>query len=248
MNIYHDYASIYHAIGQGAFAEQLIAQILRALPQPGAALDLACGTGAATLPLARTGAFTVGIDRARPMLDIAHGRARDARLPITFIEADIGDLPIAAAGPLLPASFDLITCLYDSLNYLLDTHDLLQVFHAAFTLLKPGGSFVFDLNTEAEFRTWDEHDQVVFADANLFVYNRLNYHPTSGLAYGKIVWFVREIERWYRGEEQHVERNWSDSEIVQLITAAGLRLRERRDPTWQIAPPETPRLVYVVER
>jgi SAM-dependent methyltransferase len=244
---YHDYAPIYHAIGQGAFAEQLIDHILAALPAPVVALDLACGTGAATLPLARSGAQTVGVDCARPMLEIARGRARDAGLTIDFVEADLRELPISEAGPLKPAIFDLITCLYDSLNYLLEDDALESVFRSAARLLRPGGHLVFDLNTETEFSTWDEHDQVVFNGADLLVYNRLNYHATSGLAYGKIVWFVREIERWYRGEELHTERNWSDAEVVQAIEAAGLRLRERRTPTWQPTGPEATQTVYVVE-
>ncbi|RRR68113.1 MAG: class I SAM-dependent methyltransferase, partial [Candidatus Viridilinea halotolerans] len=93
--IYTNYAPIYDAIGQGAFAEQLVEHILAALPAPPRrVLDLACGTGAASLAFARTGAAVMGIDRSSAMLDIAIARARTAGLAIHFVQADLGQLAV----------------------------------------------------------------------------------------------------------------------------------------------------------
>ncbi len=245
MELYRGYAPIYDAIGQGAFAQGLVGRVLAALPEPPArALDLACGTGAATLALAAAGAETVGVDRSPEMLAIA--RARAQALPITFIEADIRYLPIGApsAYPLHPASFDLITCLYDSLNYLTGDGELAQTLAGAAQLLAPGGRLIFDLNTEHEFAAWDDVDQVVYDEGGILVYNRLSYDGSARLAHGRIVWFVREGERWWRGEETHAERAWRDEEVVAALAAAGLTLIARRTPDWQLAPPDAPRVVY----
>jgi SAM-dependent methyltransferase len=253
--IYRDYAAIYAAIGQGAFAEALVGRILAALPTPPRrALDLACGTGAAALALARAGAEVVGVDRSPEMLAIAYARARDSRLPVSFIKADIRRLPIGravrqsaeAAAPvtLAPASFDLITGLYDSLNYLTGDRDLELALTGAARLLAPGGRLIFDLNTEHEFVVWDDADQVVHDDGGILVYNRLSYDHSTRLAHGRIVWFVRDRERWWRGEETHSERAWRDGEVLDALGAAGLTLVARRTPRWEVAPPEAPRLVY----
>lgn len=254
--IYRDYAPIYHAIGQGAFAEVLVGRILAALPTPPRrVLDLACGSGAATLALATSGAAVVGVDRSPQMLAIARASALARGLPVTFIEADIRQLPIghvqAAPGRLAshslpPATFDLITCLYDSLNYLTGDHDLDLALAGAARLLQPGGRLIFDLNTAYEFASWGAGcDQVVHDADGILVYNRLHYDPAEQLAYAHIGWFVREGARWRRGEEQHVERAWSEGELDAALGSAGLRLLARYTPDWTPAPAEAPRIVYV---
>jgi SAM-dependent methyltransferase len=244
---YADYAPIYDTIGQGAFAEGLVARILAALPAPPRrALDLACGTGAAALALAAAGAQVVGVDRSPQMLAIARAKARDRRLTARFVQADLRRLPAAPA--LRSASFDLVTCLYDSLNYLTGDDDLAALFARVAPLLRPGGRLIFDLNTADEFRTWDDTDQVVHDAGGILVYNRLSYEPEDRLAHGRIVWFVHDGERWWRGEEQHVERAWDDEEVRAALGAAGLRLIARRTPRWEPAPPNAPRIVYEAER
>jgi SAM-dependent methyltransferase len=247
LSIYESYAPIYDAIGQGAFAEGLTAHIIESLPQsPRRALDLACGTGAAALALAAAGARVVGVDRSRAMLRIARARARDRGLPVRWVAADIrrlGQAPATRAA-LRPASFDLITCLYDSLNYLTGPDDLAVACAGIARLLRPGGRFVFDMNTAHEFAAWDDTDQVVFDSPDLLVYNRLSYDAERRIARGRIVWFVREIDRWWRGEETHEERAWGDDEVVSALGAAGLLVAARRTPAWDLAPADAPRVVY----
>ncbi|MEI7645722.1 MAG: class I SAM-dependent methyltransferase [Chloroflexales bacterium] len=247
MSIYNAYAPIYDAIGQGAFAEGLTAHILRSLPAPPRrALDLACGTGAAALALAASGARVVGVDRSQAMLRIARARARDRGLPVRWVAADmrrLGQRP-TAHGVLRPASFDLITCLYDSLNYLTGPDDLAAACAGAARLLRPGGRFVFDLNTAHEFKGWEDSDQVVFDSSDMLVYNRLSYDAERKIAGGRIVWFVRESDRWWRDEETHMERAWGDGEVVAALGAAGLRVAARRTPAWEPAPADAPRVVY----
>ncbi len=247
LKIYDSYAPIYDAIGQGAFAEGLTAHILGSLAEPPRrALDLACGTGAAALTLATAGVQVVGVDCSSAMLRIARARARDRGLSVRWVSADIRSLSRRSAthDALRPASFDLITCLYDSLNYLSAAHDLATVCAGAARLLRPGGRFVFDLNTIYEFEHWDDTDQVVFDSPNLLVYNQLSYDAEQRIARGRIVWFVREIDRWWRGEEIHHERAWDDNEVVAALEAAGLQVTARRTPTWEPAPAEAHRVVY----
>jgi SAM-dependent methyltransferase len=246
--IYADYAPIYEAMGQGAFAETLLRRALADLPTPPRrALDLACGTGAATLALAAAGVDVVGVDRSPQMLAIAQAKARDRQLPARFVEADLRALPGVAA--LNEASaFDLITCFYDSLNYLIDAGDLELVFAAAARVLVPEGRLLFDLNTAHEFATWRESDQVVHDADGLLVYNRLAYAPHTRLATGRIVWFVRDGTRWWRGEETHIERAWDEAELLAALHATGLRLLARHTPEWMPAPSDAPRVVYEVVR
>ena len=107
---------------------------------PRRALALACGTGAVALALAGAGIPTIGLDRARAMLGLAQAKARAAALPCAFVRADLRAFGFARP-------FELITCAYDSLNYLLTPDDLRAAFAQTRDALAPGGSFVCDLMT-----------------------------------------------------------------------------------------------------
>ena len=64
----------------------------------GPILELGCGTGRVTIPVARTGARIVGVDRSAEMLGHALKRARRdalARRP-TWLRGDIRFLPFRA--------------------------------------------------------------------------------------------------------------------------------------------------------
>lgn len=147
-----------------------------------------------------------------------------------------------------PASFDLASCFYDSLNYLTADRDLERVFAGVRAALRPGGYLVCDLNTEAEYQTWDERDTVVYDGRDYLVYNQLRYDPLARLAEGRIVWFVRELERWWRGEELHTQRAWSEAELRAALAGAGLTPVARLAPDGGPAPADAPRIVWVARK
>ena len=65
-------------------------------------LDVACGTGNATVPAAKAGARVTGLDFAPGLLEVARERAADAMVEIDFIEGDAQQLPFE------DASFDRV--------------------------------------------------------------------------------------------------------------------------------------------
>src|SRR5258708_4079128 len=60
-----------------------------ALKHGGGVLELACGSGRLTIPLAKAGLDIVGLDLAPTMLSRARARARAAGVEVTWIEADM---------------------------------------------------------------------------------------------------------------------------------------------------------------
>lgn len=274
--IYGEYAAVYDAAGLGAFGAHMAHLTLRWLAARGAAphavLDLACGTGPGALTFAEAGCRVVGVDRSAAMLEIARARARDADAGVTFVEGDICELfagdhrpptiddgrmestgpPAGGCGrPAVvgrPSSFDLVICFADSLNYLTGDEDLGRVFAGAAAALAEGGRLVFDVNAEAEYRTWDDLDRVSCDGPDVLVYNQLSFQPSSGLATGRIVWFVREIDRWWRGEETHVQRAWTDEEITAALAGAGFVLEARLDVEGRPAAPDARRVVYAAAK
>ncbi len=120
------------------YVERLIAT-RRPLPAPRRTrvLDLACGTGKVGSELRRRGYRVVGADLSEPMA--RHCARQHPPLPAAVMDATrLG---------LRPGSLDLVVCLYDSLNYLLEPEGLQECFRRVREALVPGGLFIFDLNT-----------------------------------------------------------------------------------------------------
>ena len=110
--------------------------------RPQRVLDLACGTGTVSRLLSERGCQVTGVDLSQGMLDVARHKADQAHLSIPFYQQDAAELDLAGQ------SFDAVVCLFDSLNYILEPERLQAAFARVSAHLRPGGSFIFDVNTE----------------------------------------------------------------------------------------------------
>jgi SAM-dependent methyltransferase len=104
----------------------------------GEVLELACGTGQLTVPIAATRKPTVGIDLSAAMLTRARDRAVAANVPVEFLQGDMRQFDLGR-------QFSLIFVARNSLLHLLRTEDLLATFAAIRRHLGPGGVFAFDV-------------------------------------------------------------------------------------------------------
>lgn len=109
---------------------------------PRTVLDLACGTGTVSRLLAAREYALTGVDLSDGMLEVARRRTMEAGLPIVFHQQDAADLDLGSA------RFDAVICLFDSLNYILEPDRLQAAFARVCAHLVPGGTFIFDVNTE----------------------------------------------------------------------------------------------------
>lgn len=105
-------------------------------PEARSLLELACGTGAILKQFAGDYPVLVGVDISVPMLEAAKASVPEAELIL-------GDIRNIALG----RDFDIVLCVFDSINHLCDLADWEAVFDRAAEHLAPGGTFLFDMNT-----------------------------------------------------------------------------------------------------
>ncbi len=127
-----------------------------ALRAAGPVLELGCGTGRVSLPLAKAGVDLVGIDRSAAMLQRAVRRRRSAARgarPVVFVRGDIRALPFASR------QFSLVLAPYGVLQSLLADRDLRSTLASVRRVLTPGGTFGIDLVPDVP--NWREYDNRV---------------------------------------------------------------------------------------
>lgn len=100
-------------------------------------LELCCGTGRLTIPIAKAGYCITGVDNNISMLSQAKQKASEAGLEIAFIEADIRTLELSE-------KYDLILIPFNSIHHLYQNEDLFNTLYVVKKHLKNGGLFLLD--------------------------------------------------------------------------------------------------------
>jgi len=113
-------------------------------------LEIACGTGAVLEFFLNKKYKVTGLDFSKKMLEIAEKRISKAAI----VEDDMRNFQLVN-------KFDVILCLFDSINHLLEFKDWQKVFNNAKNHLNPGGLFIFDINTEAKIEYLSNDSQIV---------------------------------------------------------------------------------------
>ena len=133
---FYDYPDLYDALLPVRHEVPFYVDVAR--QQAGAVLELACGTGQLTIPIALRGLPTVGLDLSGAMLKVAKRRASAAGASVLFLQGDMRDFALGR-------DFSLIIVARNSLLHLLTTADLLAAFTAVRRHLARDGVFAFDI-------------------------------------------------------------------------------------------------------
>ena len=105
----------------------------------GPVLELACGTGRLTIPIARDGHEIVGLDASPAMLEAAHAKTKQAGVQgATFVRADMRSFA-------LEGRFALVIVSCNSLAHLTTNDDLRACFSRIREHLRPGATVAFDI-------------------------------------------------------------------------------------------------------
>jgi SAM-dependent methyltransferase len=199
-----------------------------ALAAEGPVLELGCGTGRVTLPIARAGVPVIGIDLSSPMLQRARARLRRARLVprAPLVRGDIRRLPFAAG------TFALVAAPYGVLQSLVRDRDLTATLNSVAAALRPGGRLVMEL--VADLPAWREYREATKLRgwrpgrrAHLTLVESVRQDRRRGLT----VFDQEFIERRGQGVERRrfslAFRTLSVPQMVRRLERAGLHVAAR---------------------
>lgn len=209
---------------------------------PSLVLDLGCGTGNITVPMAKLGYDMIGVDISAEMLDIASRKARDNNCDILFLNQDMTEFE-------LYGTVDAAVCALDGVNYITEDGGLERLFSLMHNYLNPGGIFIFDINTPHKLRD--------ILDGNTFVYDEDDAFLVwnSELAEDNICefyldFFIETSDGLYRrGCEIQEERIYTDAEIRSCAESTGLSVLAAYDDRSETeASPESERIFYILKK
>jgi SAM-dependent methyltransferase len=174
-------------------------------------LDVACGTGRSFEPMLDRGYQVMACDISPAMVERAS--ARLAGSDGTAAVADMRRLPDWGA-------FDLVTCLDDAVNYLHTEADLDAALGGVARSLRPGGVYLFDVNSLTTYRT--AFASSFTADSGDVVFHWAGQTP-AGVQAGSLCWAdVRVTTVSSSVTARHVQRHWEPERLRAALERAGL--------------------------
>ena len=208
----------------------------------GLILDLGCGTGSVTELLAERGYDMIGVDNSEEMLEVAMEKRVESGYDILYLLQDMREFE-------LYGTVRAVVSICDSINYITEPEELLDVFSLVNNYLDPGGVFIFDFNTLYKY-------QEVLGDRTIaenreecsFIWDNYYYEDERINEY-ELSLFIREENDLYRKyEETHYQRAYTLEEMVNLVKRSGLEFVAAYDAFTREVPSEQSERIYIIAR
>ncbi len=217
--------------------------------KPSTIVDLGCGTGNLTIPLALEGYQLTGIDLSEDMLAVAEQKTSEHKSQlrggaIRWVQQDLREWDLGE-------QVDVALSICDSLNYLLEEEDIVDAFRQTFEGLKPGGLFLFDVHTPEQL--------FAYADSQPFFLNEddVAYIWTSELDEERVqiehdlTIFVKDSgkDTFRRIDETHQQRAYSLQWLKEMLLAVGFtEVHMAADFTWEQPTSMTERAFFIAKK
>lgn len=213
-----------------SFIKQLIGKYQ---PDAKTILELACGTGSILKGLVNDYQVT-GLDASDKMLEIAKRKVPSG----TFHRGDMSTFQLGR-------TFDVIVCVFNSINHLNDWSQWKSLFNQTSKHLNKGGLFVFDMNTIDRLQWFSEQlMQAEKFDQNFII---MNFEKISDNSYNLPVWIFeyKEGSEYTMHKEAIVEISFPIAQVQDALQAF-FAIQEVIEISGQPASDQSKKLAYFV--
>jgi SAM-dependent methyltransferase len=187
-----------------------------------ALLDLGCGTGNHSVPLARRGYDVTGVDLSADMVAIARRKAESAGIVARF---EAGDMRSASLG----RSFDVAVIMFAALGYLIADRDVAAGLANVKRHLRPGGLLLFDVWNRTTLLREGARDRITVSDepGRQLIKAALRTLDPSGTHVNvrMRVWDIAGTTVTASADETHRMRPFTQAELERFLREAGLAPR-----------------------
>ena len=223
MNSYTFFAKVYDTFMDDIPYSDWVDRICEYLEEAGytacKALELGCGTGRFGSLMSTEGYEVTGIDLSKEMVQQAIKRGRHFRLNTSFQVMDMRKLTFKN-------EFPVVVSVCDSINYLVNTEELYDTFVGVKGAMKDGGIFIFDMKTEAFFKSLGE--EIYSDEKDIGEYYWENYYDevTRNNEY-YISFYIKKGKLYKKFVEEHVQHlQFLRKEILSLKLRRIIQVRE----------------------
>ena len=244
MNAYHAFALVYDRMMEEIPYEEwcnfVTDQLKKFGIEDGLMLELGCGTGTLTEMFDAKGFGMIGVDNSEEMLAEAVEKREQSGRSILYLNQDMREFE-------LYGTVRAVISLCDTMNYLTEYDDLVNVCRLVNNYLDPNGIFLFDLKTDHYFKSigcqsfCDADEEVSFIwDNDYDEEKRIN-------SYALTLFVQEEDNRYERFDEYHEQRAFSIDEVRCAIEESGMIFLAAIDKNGAPATKDTDR-VYIIAR
>ena len=211
------YDRMNQSLDYARWADFIEAQFARfAAQKPSLVLDLAAGTGAMTVELAKRGYDMTAVDNSADMLALAARRIADAGLGgVLLLEQDMTSFE-------LYGTVDAAVCCLDSINHLSARGALARCFSLVHNYLNPDGLFLFDVNTPHKFRTVYGMNDFILEEDGVVCCWRNTFGEERALCDCELTIVTEGKEgRYSRTDTVQTERSYTERQLRHALERAG---------------------------
>jgi SAM-dependent methyltransferase len=188
---------------------------------PKSVLDVACGAGGHSIPLARRGYRVSGVDLSAPMIELAKKKAGSASASVDFHIADMRNFQIGA-------KFDTAISMFSAVDYLPTFADLCCALTSVYKHLHPDSLFIFDFRNG--LAVLDSYSPVrckrsKIGNKQLIRVSSTTLNPVAQLCEVLIECMVLEEDRLVdEFQEQHTMRFFFPEEMKNYLELSGFQV------------------------
>jgi ubiquinone/menaquinone biosynthesis C-methylase UbiE len=199
-------------------------------------LEIACGTGNISIELYKRGYNVIATDISKVMLTIAAKKFHEQRIPLTLFVSSMTAIPLIHR-------YDIVTCIYDSMNYMKTEKDFIGTLNEIARVTEPEGLFIFDVCTKRNSEMFFDNQTMIDKYGNITYERMTKFHRMTSIQENYFV--IHKNGTMYT--ERHCQKVYSLAQVARMIKKTPfVEVARYDDQTFHLGTEQSERVHFVL--